>query len=204
MRKQLENLNVANIEIERIERVLNNVELNEEIIKELYSDTSIRRHMKNNGLWNSGNAENFAARYIGAGNIEVTNVKVWANYGKIRVYYTLLIDTIELKRFVEVQEVEEEEIVEEVEEIVEENNFDELIEDLKESVENKLKKEEQKVKYRALIENEIVPFFENKITDETGKLTKAVLFSEILHEEFKVTIRLRNDVINKYREEIIL
>ena len=157
MRKQLEELNVANIEIERIEERLNNITLNEDRVKDLYSNTSIRRTMKANGLWNSGNAENFESRYLGAGIVEVKNVNVWANYDKVRVYYDVVIDGITLKEYITVDT----EAIDEVEEVedVTEYNFDELIEDLKESVENKLKKEEQKVKYRALIENEIVPFF---------------------------------------------
>ena len=62
MRKQLVELNVANVEIKRIEERLNNITLNEDRVRDLYSNTSIRRTMKANGVWNSGNAENFESR----------------------------------------------------------------------------------------------------------------------------------------------
>lgn len=199
MRKQLENLNIANVEIERIEERLNNIKLNEDRVKDLYSDTSIRRTMKANGLWNSGNAENFESRYIGAGIVEVKNINVWANYGKVRVYYDVVIDGITLKEYivVDTEAIDEVETVEEVAE----NNFDELIEELKDSVEVAVKKEESKEKYRKIIEEEVIPFFEGKTTTETDQLEKAYEFVTMIHENFKITLKVRNHVLNKFREE---
>ena len=199
MRKQLENLNIANVEIERIEERLNNITLNEDRVKDLYSDTSIRRTMKANGLWNSGNAENFESRYLGAGIVEVKNINVWANYDKVRVYYDVVIDGITLKEYivVDTEAIDEVETVEEVAE----NNFDELIEELKDSVEVAVKKEESKEKYRRIIEEEVIPFFENKTTTETDQLEKAYEFVTMIHENFKITLKVRNHVLNKFREE---
>ena len=199
MRKQLENLNIANVEIERIEERLNNITLNEDRVKDLYSDTSIRRTMKANGLWNSGNAENFESRYLGAGIVEVKNINVWANYDKVRVYYDVVIDGITLKEYI----VVDTEAIDEVEEVEEttENNFDELIEELKDSVEVAVKKEESKEKYRRIIAEEVIPFFEGKTTTETDQLEKAYEFVTMIHENFKITLRVRNHVLNKFREE---
>ena len=199
MRKQLENLNIANVEIERIEERLNNITLNEDRVKDLYSDTSIRRTMKANGLWNSGNAENFESRYLGAGIVEVKNINVWANYDKVRVYYDVVIDGITLKEYivVDTEAIDEVETVEEVAE----NNFDELIEELKDSVEVAVKKEESKEKYRRIIAEEVIPFFENKTTTETDQLEKAYEFVTMIHENFKITLKVRNHVLNKFREE---
>lgn len=193
MRKQLENLNIANVEIERIEERLNNIKLNEDRVKDLYSDTSIRRTMKANGLWNSGNAENFESRYLGAGIVEVKNVNVWANYDKVRVYYDVVIDGITLKEYI----VVDTEVIDEVAE----NNFDELIEELKDSVEVAVKKEESKEKYRKIIEEEVIPFFEGKTTTETDQLEKAYEFVTMIHDNFKITLKVRNHVLNKFREE---
>lgn len=71
-----------------------NLEYLTELAKE-YNDKEIAEKIldDNKAAYKRYN-KGFIRKYDGAGDLKRTDIKVWANYGKIRVYYTFNIDNV--------------------------------------------------------------------------------------------------------------
>ena len=105
IRKELEKMEVEVEKIQRADEVISGYDkVTKLIVEEMYSDRDIRRRMKNQNAWNDKDMTlELGERYKGKGNIEVTRQKLWANYGKVRVYFDITIDEeYTLKRYVNI------------------------------------------------------------------------------------------------------
>lgn len=94
IREKLEEMGIATEDIERAENILAKFNgINREFTGRLYDDKETRRAMKARGLWND---KDFGIpkeeRYLGEGKCEVIKQKLWANYGKVRIYFDVLVD----------------------------------------------------------------------------------------------------------------
>lgn len=97
IREKLEEMGIAIEDIERAENILakfNGINsINREFIGRLYDNKETRRAMKARGLWND---KDFGIpkeeRYLGEGKCEIIKQKLWVNYGKVRIYFDVLVD----------------------------------------------------------------------------------------------------------------
>lgn len=94
IREKLEEMGIATEDIERAERILAKFNgINRKFIGRLYDYKETRRAMKSRGLWNNKDSGiPIEERYLGEGKCEVLNQKLWANYGKVRIYFDVLVD----------------------------------------------------------------------------------------------------------------
>ena len=92
--EKLKSMDIEEKEIENAESILRKFNgINKKIGETLYADRETRRAMKARGLWNDKDfGIEMHERYLGEGKCEAINQKIWSNYGKVRIYFDVLVD----------------------------------------------------------------------------------------------------------------